>query len=198
MKTYCNTQLTSIPRGKTIMPRGFPCRPTGRWTLPCNLTIWAVYFCEGYNYSSRLVPYRHRFLRCINHHAFCFRKSFLWIFFFLTSKTHSITQIWSGLDNQIGIKQPIKCNSLWNDLTVLTKKSEICLSARGIEQPIKCNSPSQNLAKYEVPLSLQSAPYSLSQNFRMVNVEACSPLPTTVLLLLNTRLIRVEWSFLFP
>ncbi|KAF2542782.1 hypothetical protein F2Q68_00031832 [Brassica cretica] len=52
--------------------------------------------------------------------------------------------------------------------------------------------PSQSLARHEVPLSLLSAHYSMSQNSGMLNVEACSPLPTAALLLPNARLIHVE------
>ncbi|KAF2615334.1 hypothetical protein F2Q70_00013014 [Brassica cretica] len=44
----------------------------------------------------------------------------------------------------------------------------------------------------EVPLSLLLALYSLSQSSGMLNVEACSPLPTAVLLPPNARLIHVE------
>ncbi|KAF2541712.1 hypothetical protein F2Q68_00032111 [Brassica cretica] len=62
------------------------------------------------------------------------------------------------------------------------------ISVASLSSPI----PSQNLAKHEVSLSLQSAPYSLSQKFGMVNVKACSPLPTAMFLLPNARLIRVE------
>jgi len=45
--------------------------------------------------------------------------------FFLTSKGHFITQARGGLGNQTGIEQPIKYNSLWKDLAVFAKKSEI-------------------------------------------------------------------------
>ena len=50
--------------------------------------------------------------------------------FFLTSKGHSTTQAWGGLDNQTGIKQPIKYNSLWKNIAVLDKKSEIWFHVR--------------------------------------------------------------------
>ncbi|KAF3487917.1 hypothetical protein F2Q69_00053745 [Brassica cretica] len=52
--------------------------------------------------------------------------------------------------------------------------------------------PSQSLARHEVPLTLLSALYSLSQSFDMLNVEACFPSSTAVLLLPNARLIHVE------
>ena len=44
---------------------------------------------------------------------------------FFTSNGHSITQTWGGMGNQTGIEQPMKSNSLWMDLEVLAKKSEI-------------------------------------------------------------------------
>lgn len=53
--------------------------------------------------------------------------------FFLTTKWYSITETWSGLGNQIGTEQPIKCSFLWEDLAVLAKKSVIWFCARGIE-----------------------------------------------------------------
>ncbi|KAF3575343.1 hypothetical protein F2Q69_00062164 [Brassica cretica] len=51
---------------------------------------------------------------------------------------------------------------------------------------------SQSLTKHEVPLSLRSDPYSLSQISDMSSVEAYSPLPIAVLLVPNAGLIRVE------
>ena len=58
-------------------------------------------------------------------------------FFFLTSKGHYITQVRGDLGNQTGIQQPIKSNSLWKDLAVLAKKSEIWLCALGTWMMLK-------------------------------------------------------------
>ncbi|KAF3539405.1 hypothetical protein F2Q69_00020372 [Brassica cretica] len=62
------------------------------------------------------------------------------------------------------------------------------MSVTSLSSPI----PLQRLAKPEGPLSLQSAPYSLSRSSVMLNFEAYSPSPIAVLLLPNARLIRVE------
>ena len=126
---------------------------------------------------------------------------------FITSKCHSITQARSGLCNQTVIEQPIKNNSLWKDLAVFAKKSEICFALLAhewcwspgsiFEASLSSPIPSQSLATHEVPLSLRSNPYSLSQNSDMSNVETYSPLPIAVLLVPNAWLIRVEWYFMF-
>ena len=63
--------------------------------------------------------------------------SILFFYFFFTSKGHSITQTWGGLGRQTGIEQSIKCNSLWKDLAVLAKKSEIWLRVRGTWMMLK-------------------------------------------------------------
>ena len=46
-------------------------------------------------------------------------------FFFFLRRKISITQTWGSMGNQTGIEQPTKWSSLWKDLGVLAKESEI-------------------------------------------------------------------------
>ena len=129
-------------------------------------------------------------------------------FFFLTSNGHSITQTWGGQDNQTGIDQPMKSNSLQKVLAVLAKnpKTDCALVAHGWfwspgnKYAASLSSPilSQILATFGVPLPLQSTSCSLFQSSGMTSVGAYSPSPSVVLPPPNAMLIHIEWNSVFP
>lgn len=58
------------------------------------------------------------------------------------------TQVWNGLDIQVGIEQPIKHIFLKKDLAVLAKKSAVPLSVRGVQKIQKSLNPLFNSCIY--------------------------------------------------